>query len=61
MTRRHIKSLYVFDIDDTLFRTTARAKLTNSEGKVKYLNSQELKDFKVKDDETICLQKRNSC
>ena len=54
MTRRHIKSLYVFDIDDTLFRTTARAKLTNSEGKVKYLNSQELKDFKVKNDETIC-------
>ena len=43
MTRKHIKSLYVFDIDDTLFQTTARAKVTNDEGKVKYLNSRELK------------------
>jgi len=54
MTSKHIKSLYVFDIDDTLFQTTARAKVTNSEGKVKYLSSQELKDFKIKDDESIC-------
>ncbi len=54
MTKKHIKSLYVFDIDDTLFQTTARAKVTNSKGKVKYLNSQELKDFKIKDDEIIC-------
>ncbi len=54
MTSKHIKSLYVFDIDDTLFQTTARAKVTNSEGKVKYLNSRELKDFKIKDDENIC-------
>ena len=54
MNSNHIKSLYVFDIDDTLFQTTARAKVTNSEGKVKYLNSQELKDFKIKDDERIC-------
>ena len=44
MTKKHIKSLYVFDIDDTLFQTTARAKVTNSQGKVKYLTSQELKD-----------------
>lgn len=54
MTRKHIKSLYIFDIDDTLFQTTARAKVTNSMGEVKYLNSQELKDFKIKDDEIIC-------
>ena len=54
MARRHIKSLYVFDIDDTLFQTTARAKVINNEGEVKYLNSQELKDFRIKDDETIC-------
>ena len=53
MTKKHIKSLYVFDIDDTLFQTTARAKVTNSEGKVKYLNSQELKDFECKYDEKI--------
>ena len=54
MTKKHIKSLYVFDIDDTLFQTTARAKVTNSKGEVKFLNSEELKDFKIKDDETIC-------
>ena len=54
MTRRHVKSLYVFDIDDTLFQTTARAKVTNSKGEVKFLNSEELKDFKIKDNETIC-------
>jgi len=54
MTSKHIKSLYVFDIDDTLFQTTARAKVISSEGKVKYLNSRELKDFKIKDDENIC-------
>ena len=53
MTKKHIKSLYVFDIDDTLFQTTARAKVTNSEGKVKYLNSQELKDFECKYDKKI--------
>ena len=54
MTSKHIKSLYVFDIDDTLFQTTAKAKVTNSKGEVKFLNSEELKDFKIKDDETIC-------
>ena len=53
MIRKHIKSLYVFDRDDTLFQTTARAKVTNDEGKVKYLNSRELKNFTIKDDENI--------
>ena len=56
MTSKHIKSLYVFDIDDTLFQTTAKAKVTNRKGEVKFLNSEELKDFTIKDDETICFE-----
>ena len=39
MIRASIRRKYVFDIDDTLFQTTARAKVTNSKGIVKYLNS----------------------
>ena len=45
MTRRPVKSLYVFDIDDTLFRTSARARVVNTKGQVKYLSSEELKDM----------------
>ena len=40
MTKHPIKSLYVFDIDDTLFRTSARARIVNTKGQVKYLSSE---------------------
>ena len=45
MTRHPVKSLYVFDIDDTLFRTSARARVVNTKGQVKYLSSEELKEY----------------
>ena len=35
MTKKHIKSLYVFDIDDTFFKPR-QAKVTNSKGEVKF-------------------------
>lgn len=54
MTRHPVKSLYVFDIDDTLFRTSARARVVNTKGQVKYLSSEGLKDYKFSTDETIC-------
>ena len=54
MTNHPIKSLYVFDIDDTLFRTSARARIVNTKGQVKYLSSEELKDYEVSSDEKIC-------
>ena len=54
MTNHPIKSLYVFDIDDTLFRTSARARIVNTKGQVKYLSSEELKDYKFSADEKIC-------
>ena len=54
MTKHPIKSLYVFDIDDTLFRTSARARIVNTKGQVKYLSSEELKDYEFSSDEKIC-------
>ena len=54
MTKCSIKSLYVFDIDDTLFRTSARARIVNTKGQVKYLSSEELKDYEFSADEKIC-------
>jgi Mg2+/Co2+ transporter CorB len=54
MTNHPIKSLYVFDIDDTLFRTSARARIVNTKGQVKYLSSEELKDYEFSLDEKIC-------
>ena len=54
MTKHPIKSLYVFDIDDTLFRTSARARIVNTKGQVKYLSSEELKDYEFSADEIIC-------
>ena len=54
MTKCLIKSLYVFDIDDTLFRTSARARIVNTKGQVKYLSSEELKDYEFSSDEKIC-------
>ena len=54
MTNHPIKSLYVFDIDDTLFRTSARARIVNTKGQVKYLSSEELKDYEFSSDEKIC-------
>ncbi len=54
MTKHPIKSLYVFDIDDTLFRTSARARIVNTKGQVKYLSSEELKDYELSADEKIC-------
>ena len=54
MTKHSIKSLYVFDIDDTLFRTSARARVINTKGQVKYLSSEELKDYKFSASEKIC-------
>ena len=54
MTKCSIKSLYVFDIDDTLFRTSARARIVNTKGQVKYLSSEELKDYEFSADEIIC-------
>jgi len=54
MTKYSIKSLYVFDIDDTLFRTSARARVINTKGQVKYLSSEELKDYKFSASEKIC-------
>jgi tRNA U34 2-thiouridine synthase MnmA/TrmU len=54
MTRHPVKSLYVFDIDDTLFRTSARARVVNTKGQVKYLSSWELKDYKFSTSEKIC-------
>ena len=54
MTKCSIKSLYVFDIDDTLFRTSARARIVNTKGQVKYLGSEELKDYAFSADEIIC-------
>jgi len=54
MTSKHIKSLYVFDIDDTLFQTTARAKVENSNGRIRYLSSRQLKDYELADHEKIC-------
>ena len=54
MTKCSIKSLYVFDIDDTLFRTSARARIVNTKGQVKYLSSEELKDYEFSSDEKIC-------
>jgi len=54
MTNHPIKSLYVFDIDDTLFRTSARARIVNTKGQVKYLSSDEIKDYELSADEKIC-------
>ena len=54
MTKHPIKSLYVFDIDDTLFRTSARARIVNTKGQVKYLSSEELKDYEFSASEKIC-------
>ena len=54
MTRHPVKSLYVFDIDDTLFRTSARARVVNTTGQVKYLSSEELKDYEFSASEKIC-------
>ena len=54
MTRHTVKSLYVFDIDDTLFRTSARARVVNTKGQVKYLSSEELKDYEFSASEKIC-------
>ena len=54
MTRHPVKSLYVFDIDDTLFRTSARARVVNTKGQVKYLSSEELKDYEFSASEKIC-------
>ena len=54
MTRHPVKSLYVFDIDDTLFRTSARARVVNTKGQVKYLSSEELKDYEFTASEKIC-------
>jgi len=54
MTNHPIKSLYVFDIDDTLFRTSARARIVSTKGQVKYLSSEELKDYEFSLDEKIC-------
>ena len=54
MTKSLIKSLYVFDIDDTLFRTSARARIVSTKGQVKYLSSEELKDYELSADEKIC-------
>ena len=54
MTKCSIKSLYVFDIDDTLFRTSARARIVNTKGQVKYLSSEELKNYEFSADEKIC-------
>ena len=54
MTNHPIKSLYVFDIDDTLFRTSARARIVSTKGQVKYLSSEELKDYELSADEKIC-------
>ena len=54
MTNHPIKSLYVFDIDDTLFRTSARARIVNTKGQVTYLSSEELKDYEFSLDEKIC-------
>ncbi len=54
MTKYPVKSLYVFDIDDTLFRTSARARIVNTKGQVKYLSSEELKDYEFSSDEKIC-------
>ena len=54
MTNHPIKSLYVFDIDDTLFRTSARARIVNTKGQVKYLSSEELKDYAFSANEIIC-------
>ena len=54
MTKCPIKSLYVFDIDDTLFRTSARARIVNTKGQVKYLSSEEIKDYEFSSDEKIC-------
>ena len=56
MTKHPIKSLYVFDIDDTLFRTSARARIVNTKGQVKYLSSKELKDYEFSADEIICFE-----
>ena len=56
MTKHPIKSLYVFDIDDTLFRTSARARIVNTKGQVKYLSSEELKDYEFSADEIICFE-----
>ena len=54
MTRHPVKSLYVFDIDDTLFRTSARARVVNTKGQVKYLSSEDLKDYEFTACEKIC-------
>ena len=54
MTRHPVKSLYVFDIDDTLFRTSARARVVNTKGQVKYLSSEELRDYEFTASEKIC-------
>ena len=54
MTKHPIKSLYVFDIDDTLFRTSARARVVNTKGQVKYLSSEELRDYEFTASEKIC-------
>lgn len=54
MTNKHIKSLYVFDIDDTLFQTTARVKVESSNGKIRYLSSYQLKDFELAAGEKMC-------
>jgi hypothetical protein len=54
MTSKHIKSLYVFDIDDTLFQTTARARIESSNGKIRYLSSYQLKDYELAAGDKIC-------
>lgn len=54
MNSKHIKSLYVFDIDDTLFQTTARVRVESSDGKIRYLSSYQLKDFELAAGEKMC-------
>jgi transposase-like protein len=42
-------ALHVFDIDDTMFHTTAKVRVRNSSGKiVKYLSNSQFNDYKLK-------------
>jgi hypothetical protein len=54
-------SLHVFDIDDTLFHTTARVRVRNANNRiVRYLSNAEFNDYKLKSGETFDYKEFNN-
>ena len=54
-------SLHVFDIDDTLFHTTARVRVRNANNRIiRYLSNAEFNDYKLKSGETFDYKEFNN-